>query len=543
MRSVIGPHHPSRIDRKPNNQTNSADAEEVFKLLINAVDDYAIFVLNPHGYIETWSSGAEKLKGYSSDEIIGCHFSRFYTRSDLNRNHPQHELEVAARTGKYAEEGWRVRKDGSVFWANVTITALRDNSGKLRGFGKVTRDLTQRKRSELELKQSEERFRLMVECVQDYAIFMLDSKGNVTTWNKGAQRNKGYNADEVIGTHFSQFYPAEEQAVGKPERVLGEAVKNGRFEDEGWQIRKDGSRFWANVVITPLHDDEQRLIGFSNVTRNLTERKSAEDALRESHANLEERILLRTKELEKEKWRAEKAVTARDHFFSIASHELKTPLFSLKLQSQLRQRRLNKNRLSDFTPEKLKKLFREDDMQVNRLSTLVDNMLDLSRLTSGNLQLAKESIHLKSLLEEILDRTQPLMAESHNEVFLNGPEDICGVWDRARLEQVFTNLLTNAGKYAAGKPVIFTIEKIDDCVSISVQDFGAGISEEHQKRIFEPFQRINPHGSTPGLGLGLHICKCIIEAHGGTLRVQSRMGQGSLFKVELPLKHDPNFDS
>ncbi|HMI85493.1 MAG TPA: PAS domain S-box protein [Polyangiaceae bacterium] len=252
------------------------DAEQRFHLLVDAITDYAIFILDPTGRISTWNPGAERLKGYAADEIVGQHFSIFYTPEDHARGKPQQVLETVRREGRYEDESWRVRKDGSLFWANVVITALRDTQGSLIGFAKVTRDLSGRRSAEEELRRSEERFRLLVESVGDYAIYMLDPEGRVTTWNLGAARMKGYTAHEVIGKNFAIFFNAEDAAAGKPARELARARTEGRCEDEGWRVRKDGRSFWANAILTALRDDKGELIGFAKITRDLTIPREAE---------------------------------------------------------------------------------------------------------------------------------------------------------------------------------------------------------------------------------------------------------------------------
>lgn len=256
------------------------ESEEHFAQLVSGVRDYAVFLLDQNGHILTWNAGAERLKGYRAEEIIGQHFSRFYPKDTVATGWPDHELQVAAATGRFEEEGWRVRKDGSRFWANVVITALRDENAEARGFLKITRDLTDRKQAEEKLRLSEERFRLLVEGVRDYAIFSLDPFGRVTSWNAGAEHLKGYKADEIIGEHFSRFYPQEARDRGWPEEELRRAETDGRVKDEGWRVRKDGSRFWADVVITALRDETGALRGFAKVTRDLTERREAEEKAR-----------------------------------------------------------------------------------------------------------------------------------------------------------------------------------------------------------------------------------------------------------------------
>ena len=234
------------------------ETEDRFRLLVESVKDYAIFILDTGGHVATWNLGAERIKGYKAEEIIGQHFSVFYPPEDVAAGKTQRELEIATREGRFEEEGWRVRKDGSRMWASVTITALRNSEGTLVGFAKVTRDLTERRRAEEEAR----RFRLLVESVKDYAIFILDTGGHVATWNLGAERIKGYKAEEIIGEHFSTFYPPEDVAAGKTRQELEIATREGRFEEEGWRVRKDGSRMWASVTITALRNPDGTLFGF-----------------------------------------------------------------------------------------------------------------------------------------------------------------------------------------------------------------------------------------------------------------------------------------
>ena len=244
------------VTRQRDAEKDLRQSEQRFRLLVDAVEDYAIFMLDPTGHVTTWNAGAQRSKGYTADEIIGQHFRVFYPLERQAEGHPERELERALQAGRYAEEGWRIRKSGTGFWANVTITAMYDDEGTHVGFAKVTRDVTERRRADQELRRSEQRFRLLVDTVEDYAIFMLDPTGHVTTWNAGAQRTKGYTAEEIIGQHFRVFYPAERQAEGHPEHELERALQEGHYQEEGWRVRKDGTRFWADVTITAVHDDD-----------------------------------------------------------------------------------------------------------------------------------------------------------------------------------------------------------------------------------------------------------------------------------------------
>ena len=270
----------SEADRSRQSNAILRDSDEQFAKLVSGVRDYAVFLLDRQGCVVTWNAGAEHIKGYRAEQIIGKHFSVFYASEDISSGWPGHELEVAEATGRFEDEGWRLRQDGTRFWASVVITALRDGAGDLRGFLKITRDLTDRKQAEEKLRLSEERFRLLVEGVKEYAIFMLDPQGRVATWNSGAERLKGYRAAEIVGQHFSCFYPAESIAKGWPEEELRRATAEGRIADEGWRVRQDGSQFWASVVITALRDDAGVLRGFAKITRDLTEERKAKESAR-----------------------------------------------------------------------------------------------------------------------------------------------------------------------------------------------------------------------------------------------------------------------
>jgi PAS domain S-box-containing protein len=268
-----------------------------YRLLVQGVRDYGIFMLDRTGHITSWNTGAERIKGYTEEEILGQHFSVFYPPEDIAAGKPAWELEQAVKDGSLEDEGWRLRKDGTRFWANVVITARTGETGELVGFSKVTRDMTERRAAEEALRESEEHFRLLVHGVLDYGIFMLDPTGHITSWNTGAERIKGYTEEEILGQHFAVFYPPEDIAAGKPASELEQAVKDGSLEDEGWRLRKDGTRFWANVVITALFDESGELRGFSKVTRDLTEKRATEQALIERRRLLNH--LVEAQELER----------------------------------------------------------------------------------------------------------------------------------------------------------------------------------------------------------------------------------------------------
>jgi hypothetical protein len=479
-------------------------------LLIESVRDYAIFMLDPQGKIASWNLGAERIIGYRADEVLGRHFSLFYPSERVLSGACERELEIAAAEGRYEEEGWRIRKDGSSYWSSVVITAVRDSSGQLTGFAKVTRDLTERRQVQEQLRLSEQRFRLLVESVKDYAIFMLDPRGYVMTWNAGAERIKGYRAEEIIGQRFTRFYPEQEVLSGKCDRELVEALREGRYEEEGWRIRKDGSRFWANVIITAIHDSAGRHLGFAKVTRDLTERRKLE----------EERLRVA---------QAQEALRLRDEFLSIASHELKTPLTALQLQLHSLRERVDS--LDGRMATKLDRAARSSE----RLVELVEALLDVSRLASGRFELHPQSFELTEAVQEVVERLREAAKHAGCELSLKLNGALPGTWDRLRIEQVLTNLLSNAIKYAAGAPIEVVLSREGDTAVIEVSDRGPGIPEEALPRIFDRFERAAEMRHYGGLGLGLYVVREIVKAHHGMVTVHNRPGGGACFTVRLPL--------
>lgn len=504
------------------------ESEERYRLLVDNIKDYAIFLLDTNGIVLTWNPGAEQINGYKADEIIGQSFQNFYTKEDRDRRHPQRELEVAKEFGRYEEEGWRVRKDGGLFWANVVITRLDDRHGVHIGFTKITRDLTERRKAEEALRESEERFRLVVDSVRDYAIMMLDPEGRIMSWNEGARRLNGYEASEIIGKHLSIFYDSEDLESGKSEYELREATMTGRFEDEGWRVRKDGTKFWANVVVTALRGPKGDLRGFVKVTRDLTERKRAEDRLRLAHRSLEKRVAERTIALQR-------AVEARDEFLSIASHELRTPLTVLRLQQQIFERQIAKANGASPSPEVIRNVSDMAKRQIQQLSRLVEDMLDVSRIATGRLRLETSECDLSELLTSVLETFTEQLQAAGVQTRIDAESGLKAECDPQRIEQVIANLISNAIKYGGGAPLKISARRETQHIEIVVEDEGPGISEEDRERIFQRFERAVPAGESSGLGLGLYISRQIIESHGGTIRVESEAKKGSRFIVCLPI--------
>jgi PAS domain S-box-containing protein len=490
--------------------------DERFRLFVDAVRDYAMFLLDTDGRVLTWNTGAERIKGYRADEIIGQHFSRFYPKEDLAIGKPAAELQIAAAEGRVEDEGWRIRKDGTRFWANVVISALRDDRGVLIGFAKVTRDLTERRRGDEALRRSEERLRLLVDSVKDYAIYMLSPEGLIVSWNGGAERLKGYRADEIIGQHFKRFYTQPDIEAGKPETELRVAALEGRYEDEGWRIRKDGTQFWANVVVTALRDANGQIAGYAKVTRDLTERRNAEeDRLRRA--------------------RAEEALRVRDEFLSIASHELRTPISTLRLQADSAVRLMQKGE-GAVPYQRVLERMQKVGGEVERLERLVHDLLEVTRITSGRIALRAGDADLATLTTSVLERLAEHLESAGCPVTFRTEGDTSGYWDADRLDQVIVNLLTNAAKYGRGTPIEVDLIGHDDTVEMRVRDRGIGIPADHLQTIFERFERAADVKHYGGFGLGLWIARQLVEAHRGTIRAESVAGQGATFVVVLPRK-------
>lgn len=506
-----------------------------FRLLVDSVKDYAIFFLDENGIIRSWNDGAQRIKGYKSTEIVGQHFSKFYTMPDLLKKHPEYELRTALESSRYEDEGVRVRKDGSEFLANVVITPLYDDSGKHIGFSKVIRDLTERKRSEERLRESERRARMMFEGVKDYAMIMLDANGFVTSWNEGARRIKGYEAFEILGKHFSTFYSEQDLQMGKCDYEMKEALETGRFEDEGWRLRKDGTKFWGSSLITLIRDEKHKVIGFTKVIRDITERKRNEDLLKMAYINLEKRVEERTQALLKTNEQLQQAVQLRDEFLSIASHELRTPMTPLKLQIQSLISHIPKKTLYTLSEDRLQRMAETMDRSISRLSLLVDNLLDVSRLNAKKLTLNYEEFSINELIREVIKRFKSQITVSGSTVQFLEYRQVVASLDRLRIDQVIVNLLTNAIKYGNNNPIEIMLTQNSDFVVITFADKGKGIAADNLSLIFEIYERAHTKSDVGGLGLGLYITKQIVEAHGGTISVSSEMDKGSIFTVKLPL--------
>ncbi|MBX3623062.1 MAG: PAS domain S-box protein [Rhizobacter sp.] len=490
-----------------------------YRLMVDAVTDYAIYMLDAEGIVSSWNSGAQRFKGYTEREIVGQHFSRFYVEEDRRAGLPQRLLDEAARKGRFEGEGWRVRKDGTRFWAHVIIDPIRSPAGELLGFTKVTRDLSERRVAAESLKRSEDQFNLLVQSVTDYAIYMLDPQGQVSSWNLGAQRIKGYAPEEVIGTHFSRFYTDEDRAGGLPVRALETARREGRFEGEGWRLRKDGSRFWANVVLDRIADADGRVLGFAKVTRDVTERREAQHQL----------------EAAREAIFQSQKMDAIGQLTGGVAHD-----FNNLLMAVLASLALIRKRLPD--DPKTVALLDNAIRGAKRGAALTQRMLAFARRQSLQpvaVQVADLVQGMSGLMQSSLGPGLALETR-----FAPGLQPVLA--DPNQLELALLNLAVNArDAMPHGGTITIAAHEAEAAgelparlspgayVCLSVSDTGEGMDEDTLARAAEPF--FTTKGVGKGTGLGLSMVDGLAAQSGGRLVLKSRRGQGTTAELWLPV--------
>jgi PAS domain S-box-containing protein len=484
--------------------------EELFRRLVDSVRDYAIFMLTPEGTIASWNAGAQRLKGYAAREAIGRHFSMFYPAEAIAAGWPDEELRRARVYGRLEDEGWRLRKDGTRFWANVIITPVRDATGELLGFSKVTRDLTERRRQEQLVRDSEEKLRLVVEGVRDHAMFLLGADGSIASWNHGAERVLGHDESDVLGVPVASLYTDEDRAAGKPQAELLSARHSGFFEADGWRLRGDGTRFWAHLTLTALEGPQGEPRGYVQIVRDLSER-------------------LRMRELEDEGQRIHE-------FIAMLSHELRNPLAPIASTVEL----LKKASASDEVDRYAELIGR----QAEHLRRLVEDLLDVSRVTNGRIRIVSAPLELNTLVQLAAEAARPGIEALGHRLELHLPAASIFVdGDATRLTQVVSNLLSNAAKYTPrGGLIDVALARDGGVATLQVTDSGMGMSDALMRRAFDPFVQ-GSRGldrSGGGLGIGLTLVRRIVELHGGTAAVSSAgAGLGTRFTVTLPLTQTP----
>ncbi len=488
-----------------------------FRLFVASVTDYAIYMLSPQGIVSSWNAGAERFKGYTSDEIIGRHFSTFYTPQERQGGKPARALRTAEVEGRFEDEGWRVRKDGSQFWASVVIDPIRDEAGVLVGFAKITRDITDRKRAAEALHASEERFRLLVQGVTDYAIYMLSPAGEITNWNAGARRIKGYADDEVIGSHFSRFYTERDNAAGMPQKALATALRDGRFESEGWRVRKDGSQFWAHVVIDPIRNQLGELLGFAKVTRDMTERQQAALALEKA-----KEALFQSQKLE-----------AIGKLTGGVAHD-----FNNLLSVIANGIALLRHRPSD---EEALRLLDAMGRAAGRGAALTQQLLTFARQ-----QPLKQDVHD---LNEVIVSFEAVLRRAVSGAIGFDIEMAAGLprvlVDAPQVEAAILNLVVNARDATPdGGAIVLRTAAVELAegevgrlpsgrfVRVTVRDTGEGMSAEVAARAVEPFFTTKPVGK--GTGLGLSQVYGLLQQSGGDVQIASTAGGGTTVSLFFP---------
>ncbi|MEP0914418.1 PAS domain S-box protein [Leptolyngbya sp. GB1-A1] len=523
------------------NQKRLRESEERFRLLIEGVRDYAILTLDCEGRFTSWNKGAERILGYQEAEILGQPFSCIFTPEDIENGRPDTALQIAINEGQEKDDRWHTRRDGSLFWANGVVTPLYDEAGNLRGFSKILRDNTEVKQAQDALQASEERFRSLIENVQDYAIFMLDPEGRVASWNRGSEAVLGYQESEILGKYFACFFPPELIAQGLPGQELQTAIAEGQSQQERLHIRKDGTCFWASDVMTTLRDQTGRLRGFSKVMRDVTERKQIEAE--------------RTQLLENEqaaRAEAEAANRAKDEFLAIVSHELRTPLTAITGWVGMLQTGMLDEERATLALETIER-------NANMQAQLIEDLLDISRIIRGELRLEYGMVDLADVIADAVEAVRPGMDAKQLQFKLllnsfpnpstkeaqNQESAVSStlVWgDADRLQQVIWNLLSNAVKFTPeGGQVSIQLERVEQTeplAQITVTDTGIGIRADFLPYVFDRFQQADSTStrSYTGLGLGLAIARHLVKQHNGTIAAESPgEGQGATFIVRIPL--------
>ena len=482
---------------------------ERFELLVNSVTDYAIYMLDADGVVATWNPGARRFKGYEAEEIIGRNFSTFFTPEDREAGVPEHALRTAAAEGRFEAEGWRVRKDGTRFWVNAVLDPIRDRDGNLLGFAKITRDDTEKRTAALALQESERRFRTLVQGVKDYALYMLDPDGRVSNWNTGAEAIKGYTADEIVGQHFSRFYTEEDQAAGEPARALATAIAEGKYEKEAWRVRKDGTRFWASVVLDPIHDEQGDLIGFAKITRDITERKRTAEELEEARAAL----------FQSQKLQALGELTGG------VAHDFNNLMTVIRGSADL----LTRPGLSEAKRARYLKAIIDT---ADRAATLTSHLLAFGRRQALNPEVADLNVRLDAFAE-MVSRTLGGKVEVRLDLAPSLPRVEV---DLAQLETALLNAAFNARDAMpdGGRLTLATRSVAGEPgeVMIEIADTGTGMSPEVRDRAFEPFFTTKPVGE--GTGLGLSQIHGFAAQAGGRAEIRSAAGEGTAIRIFLP---------
>jgi PAS domain S-box-containing protein len=499
--------------RKPTSQRNLFESECRFRLLVEGVVDYAIYMLDPDGIVSNWNAGARRIKGYEAAEVVGRHFGMFYLPEDREAGMPARSLETARENGRFEAEGWRLRKDGTKFLASVVIDAIYE-AGELIGFAKITRDITEQSKAQASLHASESQFRLLVSGVTDYALYMLDPNGIVTNWNVGGQRIKGYLPEEIIGQHFSRFYSEADQAAGRPARALRLARDHGRYEEEGWRVRKDGTFFWASVVIDAIRGDDGNILGFAKITRDISERREAQQNLEKIQRQLAE----------------SQKLDALGQLTGGVAHDFNNLLMIITGHVQILKRLAGHDAKGLRAVQAIEKASQHG-------ASLTRQLLTFARRQS----VSPQTIDLSERIHSVSDVLDTGLGGSV-QIDIHVDADVWPVTvDPAEFETALINLVVNARDAMPGGGSV-TIRasnthidddaRTGDFVAIQVEDTGTGIPPDVVAKVFDPFFTTKPVGK--GTGLGLSQVHGFAHQAEGTVTVESELGKGTTLTIYLP---------
>jgi PAS domain S-box-containing protein len=523
---------------------------ERYRLIVENISDYVIITLDAEGRIDSWTSVAANMAGYSAEEAVGKEYALVFTAEDAASGQPRREMEEAARTGRCASESWRQRRDGTKFWASGVLTAIRDQTGKLTGYIRVARDITPQKRAEEALRSLNaqlQRYRIIVENISDYVIYTLDAEGRIDSWSHGLEELLGFTAEEAVGKEYALVFTAEEIELGQPRREMEEAARAGRCASDSWRVRRDGTTFWSSGVLTAIHDDAGKLTGYIRVARNMTLQKQLEESLKGNATELARQVAERTRELEANLAELQRKNQEVEAFVYIVSHDLRAPLVNVQgFVRELEQSCKHLKEVIQTCPrweqcwpgihpileEEIGGALHYISASATKFERLIDALLGFSRHGRQVYKIAR--VNVWELVTNTVTTFDQAITEAGAEIGIGRLPAVTA--DATALGQVFSNLIGNALKYRSPeRPLKIEIggQVEDGMVHYWVRDNGLGIPELAQAKLFQVFQRFHAQ-QAEGEGMGLAIAHRIVERHGGKIWAESREGEGTAFHFSLP---------
>lgn len=516
---------------------------ESFQLLVENVKDYAIYMVDLQGYVTSWNKGAEQIKGYRAEEVVGRHISVFYTPEEIKNGEPERNLRLARLEGRFEDEGWRVRKDGTVFWANVIITALRDEKGELVGFGKITRDMTRRINAENEIKrlnrELEGQLRRTKTEIIDYKhaldessiVAITDQKGMISYVNDNFCKISKYSKEELVGQDHrivnSGYHPKTFI------RSLWTTIAKGKiWRGELKNKAKDGSYYWVDTTIVPFLNDKGKPYQYLAIRSDITQRKLGEELIIQNNEELEKKVRERTMELTEALGREKELNEMKSRFVSMASHEFRTPLSAILSSTSLIE-----HYPGEEQAEKRNKHIERIKSSVKNLTGLLDDFLSLEKLEQGKVEIKSLDYNLQEFVEDVIDEMDGMLKKKNQRITYLFKGETNVYQDKKILRNVLLNLISNAIKYSPENreiQVVVTVNK-GQCL-VSIKDEGIGIPQESQHKLFDKFFRADNAINIQGTGLGLNIVKRYMELLDGRIDFVSQENRGTTFTISFPQK-------